>query len=104
MSPEVAQLFYQLVDLSPEARQRYLAEHPVAAHIRREVESLLAHDLVNTDPLAESVVFEAAQTLQRFDAKGARCGPFRLTSVIGRGGMGVVYLAERADGEVTQRA
>ena len=33
-----------------------------------------------------------------------RCGAFRLVSVIGRGGMGVVYFAERVDGEINQRA
>jgi len=35
---------------------------------------------------------------------GARIGPWRLVSKIGMGGMGVVWLAERADGQFRQRA
>ena len=34
---------------------------------------------------------------------GARIGPYRVVREIGRGGMGIVYLAERADGEFEQR-
>ena len=34
----------------------------------------------------------------------ARVGPWRLVSELGRGGMGVVWLAERADGQFEQRA
>lgn len=34
---------------------------------------------------------------------GKKIGAFRLNKEIGRGGMGAVYLAERADGEFTQR-
>ena len=34
---------------------------------------------------------------------GARIGPYRLLSTLGHGGMAVVYLAERADGEFEQR-
>ena len=35
---------------------------------------------------------------------GTRVGPWRLLDEIGRGGMGTVFLAERADGEFEQRA
>src|SRR5262245_47884260 len=34
--------------------------------------------------------------------EGARCGPYRLVRQLGSGGLGTVYLAERADGELEQ--
>ena len=36
-------------------------------------------------------------------AAGVRIGPYCIVQEIGRGGMGIVYLAERADGEFEQR-
>ena len=72
MSPEVQELFERLVDLSPEARAHYLADHPVDASTRREVEELLAHDSTN-DSLSQ-LVASAAVALLREDAMGSRCG------------------------------
>lgn len=37
------------------------------------------------------------------EAEGTRVGPYRLGPEIGRGGMGVVHLAERSDGQFEQR-
>src|SRR4051794_6898629 len=103
MSLQIAQLFRLLVDLSAEAREQYFADHAVDSHMRREVEDLLAHDDQTGDSLSK-LVGSAVNSFLRWDATGSRCGPFRLLNVIGRGGMGVVYLAERANGEVAQKA
>jgi tRNA A-37 threonylcarbamoyl transferase component Bud32/tetratricopeptide (TPR) repeat protein len=104
MNARVEKLFHQLADLSPEERARYLAEHDIDEETRREAEQLLAFDSHDSAPLVRDIGFAADRTLTQLDAMGRRCGPYRLVSVIGRGGMGVVYLAERVDGEVTQRA
>ncbi|HXH93343.1 MAG TPA: LpqB family beta-propeller domain-containing protein [Thermoanaerobaculia bacterium] len=80
--------------------------------LRRELEELLDADAASTDFLDEASVIlgdilrDAA--LDRADRRaaahiGQRAGAFRLVREIGRGGMGSVYLAERADGQFEQR-
>jgi serine/threonine protein kinase/Tol biopolymer transport system component len=104
--PEVVELFHRLADLSPEERGRYLTEHPVDARTLLDVEELLAHDGTGSDPLTASIASSAARAVLQMDvdAVGVRCGAFRLMNVVGRGGMGVVYFAERVDGEIRQCA
>ena len=65
------------------------------ADLRRDVDSLLAHDRAD-DFLAAPAAGEAARLLAGADASlaGQRIGPFEVLACIGSGGMGEVYLAD----------
>jgi predicted Ser/Thr protein kinase/tetratricopeptide (TPR) repeat protein len=103
MNARVEEVFHEVVDLSQADRARYFGEHQVNEETRQEVEALLAFDSGASGFLARDVSIAASRALPQLEGKGWRAGPYRLLDVIGRGGMGAVYLAERADGEVTQR-
>ncbi|MBW4697806.1 MAG: serine/threonine-protein kinase [Aphanocapsa lilacina HA4352-LM1] len=84
----VGALFDRAVELDSTERSAFLHNlAPEDAALRAEVESLLAwHE--RAENFLEAPVFSVV---------GARLGAYRVLREIGRGGMSVVYLADRAD-------
>lgn len=98
----VEEVFYCALDRPPEEREAILdAECAGDAGLRAEVASLLAEEAAAGRDL-EILIERAAAELVVPEA-GRRIGPYRLLREIGHGGMGVVYLAERADGAYRQQ-
>ncbi len=97
-------LFHAALPLSEEDRVALLERScSNDLQLRAEVERLLAAHARAGDFIASPAVASVDRTTGDPSWVGRLVGPYRVVREIGRGGMGAVYLAERADGQYEVR-
>jgi tetratricopeptide (TPR) repeat protein len=100
---EVEALVDAVLDRPPAERAVWLADAcQDDPELRREAESLLAA-AENLDGFLSEPLQLGPEALDEPTLEGRRIGPWKLLHLLGQGGMGSVYLAERADGAFQQR-
>lgn len=102
-------LFEAVADLPADGRKRQLDEACVDdPELRRTVEAMLladrTADSLPTEPGAWLDGASQPPADDNEDISTLRFGPWQVTGVLGRGGMGAVYRVERADGAYHQKA
>jgi serine/threonine protein kinase len=98
-------LFLEALELRPEERRAFLDRNcPDDEEVRREVESLLAHDDAAGQSIELALQDTAHSLLESDKLTGTRLGAWRVLQEIGHGGMGTVYLASRDDDQFRKRA
>lgn len=93
-------IFDAVVELAPDERTAVLRERTAGdAEMLAQVAALLAQDDRSEDVMGTTSVgrFRDAKIAALPSMAGTRAGAYRLLREIGCGGMGAVYLAERAD-------
>lgn len=104
---KVKKLLNEVLQLETSEREKFLNNANVNEDIRVEVESLLAFEEEAQDMMFLSAVEFSKDFFDEDETKnvltGQQIGVYKIVSELGYGGMGAVYLAERADGKFQQK-
>ena len=99
-------LFGEALEHPPAEREAFLQQAEPDNALRAEVSRLLL-SLEASGPyfekLADDVAASGPLEVEALAREQIRVGPYRTVRIIGHGGMGTVFLAERADGQFEQR-
>lgn len=95
----------EVLELDPAERRAYLDAAGLSDEARAEVESLAELE-TDSDSMFEASAAELSHEFVDDAATmgGKMVGPYKIVNELGHGGMGAVYLAERADGKFEQKA
>jgi tetratricopeptide (TPR) repeat protein len=102
----IERLFHEIADLPPERRAAELDRVCAGDDaLRAEVQALLDADRESPTAFHSAVAEEASRLLGGGEDPwtGSQVGAWRITKLLGSGGMGVVYLGERVDGRFEQQ-
>jgi len=93
-------LFHQALEVPTGQRTDWLTTACADTDLRREVRTMLDHQLDEASGLLDTPLLPR----QRDALVGQTIGPWRVTGLLGSGGMGTVYRAERVDDTFEQHA
>jgi eukaryotic-like serine/threonine-protein kinase len=103
---KVKNILEDVIEVAPNSRAAFLEKVCANdADLRGEVEKLLEFESAESDFLEQDAVAHLFEN-ESFSKNqiGQQIGNYKITGELGSGGMGAVFLAERADGEFTQKA
>jgi tRNA A-37 threonylcarbamoyl transferase component Bud32 len=103
---EVKDILSRALELEPGSRKQFVENADVDAVTRNELFSLLSAEMDSVDFLSAPAASLLGGMFDKDDddlTAGSNIGPYWMVRELGTGGMGTVYLAERADGKFSQQ-